>query len=287
MCVELEQTEKTDAAGFFLNERFFSLWGVLCAAEVFVVPWAFDKASCTSSAKSGASPQGPHVGVGSPAALCAHFIIWLHSHTETYSMRKDKCPHKQQFPYVHHLPPRPHPHPPGDPLCSNLVFYRLLHYKYQTQLGVFGGWVGFALIQSCTGTNTLYSQISTHLLPQGRTKPKYIATLISKHFFLRERERRVARPSFSDRFTSWMFDVGYCGGGEGGGGLDYCHSHHTVPLCVPANWWGFSSWFLWVKQFSSCTFIYNEEIASIPIIVQPLPFHWIQRNKHRHNVCHR
>lgn len=145
MCVELEQTEKTDAAGFFLNERFFSLWGVLCAAEVFVVPWAFDKASCTSSAKSGASPQGPHVGVGSPAALCAHFIIWLHSHTETYSMRKDKCPHKQQFPYVHHPPPRPHPHPPGAPLCSNLVVYRLLHYKYQTQLGFFGGVGGFCI----------------------------------------------------------------------------------------------------------------------------------------------
>lgn len=174
-------------------------------------------------------------------------------------------------------------------LCAEILYFINCASVRIKHSWVFFSFSFFALIQSCTGTNILcmHTQISTHLHPQGRTKLKYIATLISKHFFLRERQRGVARPSFSDCVTSWMFDVGYCGGGGGGGGLDYCHSHHTVPLCVPANWWGFSSWFLWVKQFSSCTFIYNEEIASIPIIVQPLPFHWIQRNKHRHNVCHR
>lgn len=58
-CVELEQTKKTDAAVFSLNESFFSLLGVLCAAEAVVVPRAFDKASCSSFAKSRTSPQGP------------------------------------------------------------------------------------------------------------------------------------------------------------------------------------------------------------------------------------
>lgn len=43
-------TEKTDAAVLSLNERSYSpsLRGVLCAADVFVVPWASDKASCSS-----------------------------------------------------------------------------------------------------------------------------------------------------------------------------------------------------------------------------------------------
>lgn len=85
--MELEQTEKTDAAAFSLNKSF-SLSGVLCAAEVFVVPRAFDKASCSSLAKSGTSPQGPQVGVDSPAALCAHFIMWIQTHTNIYRERE-------------------------------------------------------------------------------------------------------------------------------------------------------------------------------------------------------
>ena len=43
----MEQTEETDAV-LSLNESFFSLRRVLCAAEVFVVPKAFDKASLSS-----------------------------------------------------------------------------------------------------------------------------------------------------------------------------------------------------------------------------------------------
>lgn len=81
---------ETDAAVLSLNESFFSLCGVLCAAEVFVVPGAFDKASCSSLAKSGTSPQGPQVGVGSPAALCPHFIIWKHTHTHTYTWERER-----------------------------------------------------------------------------------------------------------------------------------------------------------------------------------------------------
>lgn len=64
-------------------ELLLSLCGVLCAAEVFVVTQASDKASCSSWAKSRTSPQGPQVGVGSPAALCARFIIWKHTGRET------------------------------------------------------------------------------------------------------------------------------------------------------------------------------------------------------------
>lgn len=93
------QTAKTDAAVLSRNESFFSLslslCGVLCAAEVFVVTQASDKASCSSWAKSRTSPQGPQVGVGSPAALCARFIIWKHTgretdgdtHTHTHSLK--------------------------------------------------------------------------------------------------------------------------------------------------------------------------------------------------------
>lgn len=61
--------------------RASPLCGLLCAAGVFVVPWAFDKASCSSSAKSRTSPLGPQVGGGSPAALCTHFIVCKHTHT--------------------------------------------------------------------------------------------------------------------------------------------------------------------------------------------------------------
>lgn len=60
--------------------RDSSLWGVLCAAEVFVVPWAFDKPPCSSLAKSGAALQDPQVGVGSPAAPC---VTWPHGHPHT------------------------------------------------------------------------------------------------------------------------------------------------------------------------------------------------------------
>lgn len=68
-------------------ELLLSLCGVLCAAEVFVVTQASDKASCSSWAKSRTSPQGPQVGVGSPAALCARFIIWKHTGRETDGKR--------------------------------------------------------------------------------------------------------------------------------------------------------------------------------------------------------
>ncbi len=99
--MELEQTEKTDIAVFSLNKNF-SLCGVLCTAEVFVVPRAFDKASCSSLAKSGTSPLGPQVGVDSPAALCAHFIFWIHTHRERERVReREKYTHTHnEVPYI-------------------------------------------------------------------------------------------------------------------------------------------------------------------------------------------
>lgn len=69
-------------------ELLLSLCRVLCAAEVFVVTQASDKASCSSRAKSRTSPQGPQVGVGSPAAPCACFIIWKHTGRETDGERE-------------------------------------------------------------------------------------------------------------------------------------------------------------------------------------------------------
>lgn len=77
----------------------------------------------------------------------------------------------------------------------------------------------------CTHKLTNY----TNLHPQGRTKANYIATLISDNFFFCDREGMVDGPSFSDAYR--MLDVG-CWEGEG---PIYCHSHHTAPLCVPAN----------------------------------------------------
>lgn len=52
----MEQTEETDAV-LSLNESFFSLRRVLCAAEVFVVPKAFDKASLSSQKKKNLDPH--------------------------------------------------------------------------------------------------------------------------------------------------------------------------------------------------------------------------------------
>lgn len=56
----------------------------------FVVLRAFDKASCSSSAKSGASPQGPQVGIGSPAAPCVpmlsfgYMCMQKHKHADVF-----------------------------------------------------------------------------------------------------------------------------------------------------------------------------------------------------------
>lgn len=81
-------------------ELLLSLCRVLCAAEVFVVTQASDKASCSSRAKSRTSPQGPQVGVGSPAAPCGCFIIWKHTGRETDGERETHTHWSFIFPYI-------------------------------------------------------------------------------------------------------------------------------------------------------------------------------------------
>ena len=64
--------------------------------------------------------------------------------------------------------------------------------------------------------------------------------------------------------------------------------HITPCLCVCLLIDGvFPLDFFGGKQSGRCTFIYDEEIASIAITVRPLPFHLHQRNNHRHNIFHR
>lgn len=155
--VELEQTEKTDAAVFCLNKSIFSLWGVLCAAEVFVVPRAFDKASCSSLAKCGTYPQGPQVGVGSPAALCAHFVIWILFFFFLFFLFTHTQAHTQWgsiFPYIDLK---------ALLLNSSVVFYPWFQYS----VSITQGFLVLILIQSSMGTNALYSrsQINTFLHP--------------------------------------------------------------------------------------------------------------------------
>lgn len=95
----VEQTERHKAAVLSLNESFSSLRALLCNwVFFFVVPWAFDKASCSSSAKSRTSPLGPQVGGGSPAALCTHFIVC--KHTQSLRGRRAHAQWELIFPYI-------------------------------------------------------------------------------------------------------------------------------------------------------------------------------------------
>lgn len=109
-----------------------------------LLPGASEKASCSSLAKSRTSPQGPWVGVYSPAALCACAIIWIEAH-------KGREKKGFIFPYIHHEPPLNELK-----CCISQIASVFGIAQFSCRLPI--------LIQSGMGTNTLpsYSRMSTH-----------------------------------------------------------------------------------------------------------------------------
>lgn len=194
----------------------FSLCGVFCAAEVFVVPWAFDKASCSSFAKSRTSLLGPQVGVGSPAALCTHFIICKHTHRV-----KEKGTHTQWdfiFPYIdmqaHSIKLN------GGVFVFFLPVYIFCLHQCVVLFRL------FIFTQASGRNNSARSQSFIRKWKQRRTVLRRLLELI---------------PFFSQRGgTVWLAIIFFffpdcrmlgVSSWEGEGTI-YCHSHHTALMCV-------------------------------------------------------
>lgn len=225
-----------------------SLCGVFCAAEVFVVPWAFDKASCSSFAKSRTSPLGPQVGVGSPAALCTHFIICKHTHTHTVREEGTHIQWDFIFPYI-------------DMQAHSIKWWRFLFlffcflpvcvYIFCLHQCVVLFRL-FILTQASVRNDSARSQSFIRKWKQRRTVLRHLLELIS---FFSQRGGTVwlAVVFF---FFAWCQQLGRR--------RHYLLSFtsHGIYVCAPANWWGVCAWFLWGN---------------------PLAFHLHRGNNREHN----